>query len=55
MINYRPSMPFLSGPPPDLAPNIGVGRCYGAEATYREALENFLRKALESLARASDT
>lgn len=48
MINYRPSVPFLSGPAPETLPNVGVGHCYSAEATYRDALEDFLRKALEA-------
>ncbi len=48
MINYRPSVPFLSGPAPEALPNVGVGHCYSTEAAYRDALEDFLRKALES-------
>ena len=48
MIQYRPSIPFLSGPTPDAAPNVGVGHCYSSESTYRAALEDFLRKALEA-------
>lgn len=48
MINYRPSIPFFSGPLPESAPNVGVGHCYSSESTYREALEDFLRKVLET-------
>ncbi|HLJ55543.1 MAG TPA: HD-GYP domain-containing protein [Chthonomonadaceae bacterium] len=48
MINYRPSVPFLSGTATDTLPSVGEGRCYSSEATYREALEDFLRKALEA-------